>query len=138
MTKTNFNDFRFNGLDYKPYSAKYFTMKRVSSDESKIVVKVADVHLKKTKYGYALILDRTHVVFLKDWQVDRNYFGNEVLLQKEYYDIKEWGNHEEFEDSEDYLSFDGWLKIAYEQDNLVDDEGMKMNKVRWRKHTRHC
>lgn len=131
--KTNFNDFRFSGLEYRSYSNKYFTMKRVSDDESKIVVKVADVHLQKTKYGYALILNRKHVVFLKEWQVSQNYFGNEVLLQKEYFNVKEWGNHEQFSDNEEYLSFDEWLKTAHEQENLIDELGRKKNPVKWEK-----
>jgi len=131
--KENFNDFRFSGLEYRSISNKYFTMKRVSDNENKIVVKVDDVHLKRTKYGYALILDYNHVVFLKDWQVSENYFGNEVLLQKEYFSVKEWGTHEQFSNNEEYLSFENWLKIAHEQENLIDEDGYKMNLVKWEK-----
>ena len=94
--KEEFNEFRFSGLEYRSKSNKYYTMNRVSEDENKIVVKVADDHLIKTQYGYALILDYSHVVFLKDWQVSCNYFGNEVLLQREFFNVKEWGKHDEF------------------------------------------
>ena len=51
MAKKDFNDFRFSGLDWKKTSNKYMTMKRISDDESKIVVKVGSSHLLKTKYG---------------------------------------------------------------------------------------
>lgn len=131
--KSDFNDFRFKGLEYKSCSNQYLTMKRVSDDENKIVVKVADSHLLKTKYGYALILDRTRVVFLKDWQVSDSYFGNEIILQREYFNVKEWGEHDEFFENDEFLSFDAWLKVAKEQENLVDEDGIKLNPVRWKK-----
>ena len=89
--KADFNNFRFEGLNYKDASNKYYTMDRVSADESKIVVKVASTQIIETKFGYALILDYNHVVFLKSWQVSDNYFGIEVLLNKEYWNVKEWG-----------------------------------------------
>ena len=59
-----FNDFRFAGLDYEDASHKYYTMNRITADETKVVVKVADAHLVETRYGYALILDYRHVQFL--------------------------------------------------------------------------
>ena len=75
-----FNDFRFEGLDWYQQSNKYLSMNRVSKDENKVVVKVADCHLISTRFGYALILDESHVVFLKSWQVSSNYYGNEVSI----------------------------------------------------------
>lgn len=120
--KREFNQFRFQGLNYQSYSNKYYTMNRVNDTEDKIVVKVADAHLIPTRYGYALILDRTHVVFLKDWAVSRNWFGNEVLLTKEYFNVKEWGDHEDFADDEKNLDWNTWLEVAKEQqksENLV-------------------
>ena len=72
-------------------------MRRVNSEETKIVVNVGSHHLQKTKYGYALILDEKHVIFVKNWQVSQNYFGNEVLLTKEYFNVKEWAE---------------WLRVA--------------------------
>lgn len=131
---SKFNDFRFAGLNLRDKSNKYFTMDRVSADESKIVVKVADEHLLQTKYGYALILDCSHVVWLKNWQVDRNYYGNEVLLTKEYFVVKEWGDFSEhFCDEPDNLTWENWLNTAKVQDAALDEDGFKMNMVHWSK-----
>lgn len=126
-----FNDYRFEGLNWRQYSNNYLTMERVSKDENKIVVKTAGEHLIETKNGYALILDRTHVVFLKSWQVSSNYFGNEVLLTREYFNVKEWGQHDEFDEEPQNLKFDKWLEAAKAQDNRVDQDGEKMCKVKW-------
>lgn len=128
---TNFNDFRFEGLNCKNISNKYMTMNRVSDDKDKIVVKVADSHLQRTKYGYALILDHTHVVFLKDWQVDQNYYGNEVLLNKKFFNPKEWGTWEDFFEEPDQLEWDTWMNAAIVQDSFVDEDGNKLNRVKW-------
>lgn len=112
MAKKDFNEFRFAGLDFKPASNKYWTMKRVNADESKIVVKVDESMLQPTRYGYALILDDKHVVFIKDWQVNINYFGCEVLLTKEYFNVKEWGQWESFGDEPQNLEWAEWLRVA--------------------------
>lgn len=129
--KNDFNNFRFEGLNWYQYSNKYYSMDRVSADESKIVVKVGESHILKTKFGYALILDYSHVVFLKDWQVSDNYFGVEVLLQKEYFIVKEWGTFEDFGDDPENLDFNTWLEAAKAQANLKDEDGMPLNRVRW-------
>lgn len=132
--ENNFNDFRFAGLNYRSHSNKYFTMDRVSNDENKIVVKVADCHLIETRFGYALILDYNHVVFLKPWQVDRNFYGNEVLIDRKYWKVSEWGEHREFGENPDNYDFNNWLKVAKEQDNMYDEEeGCRINKVEWKK-----
>lgn len=112
MAKKDFNEFRFAGLDFKSASNKYWTMKRVNADETKIVVKVDESMLQPTRYGYALILDEKHVVFIKDWQVNINYFGCEVLLTKEYFNVKEWGTWESFEDEPQNLEWAEWLRVA--------------------------
>lgn len=112
MAKKDFNEYRFAGLDFKSASNKYWTMKRVNADESKIVVKVAESMLQPTRYGYALILDDKHVVFIKDWQVNINYFGCEVLLTKEYFNVKEWGTWESFGDEPQNLEWAEWLRVA--------------------------
>lgn len=130
--KKDFNEFRFSGLNYREYSNKYLTMDRVNEDKAKVVVRVADEHLMKTKYGYALILNRNHVVFLKDWQVNQNYFGNEVMLTKQYFNIKEWGDFDDFDDSEDYMNWDKWVAAAIEQDSKSEDGG-KVRPVKWEK-----
>lgn len=135
--KTDFNDYRFSGLHYINASNKYLTMQRVSDDNNKIVVKVADSHLQRTKYGYALILDYNHVVFIKDWQVSSNYYGNEVLLTREYFKVKEWGEFDDFgaADDESELTFEHWLEVAKEQSYIIEEEGIYSpgNPVRWEK-----
>lgn len=130
--KRDFNKFRFAGLGFKEKSNKYFTMNRISEDANKIVVRVSDKHLKKTKYGYALVLDYNHVIFVKDWQVDQNYFGNEVILTKEYFLVKEWGNFDEFEESPENLTWEKWLSIANSQSE-VDEFGLPKTPVEWTK-----
>ena len=125
MTKKDFNKFRFEGLEARQASNKYMTMKRVSDDKNKIVVRVAEIHLQPTKYGYALILDKKHVVFLKPWQVNENYFSNEVILNREYFNAKEWGDWEYFSEKPQNLEFDNWLKAAQEQQEAGTE-------VKWR------
>lgn len=118
MTKKAFNEFRFSGLYVTDESNKYFRINRVSLDENKVIVNIGEDHLIKTRFGYALILDSKHVVFLKDWQVDCNWFGIEVLLTKEYFKVKEWGDFSDnFDDSEDFLTWESWLNAAREQEN---------------------
>lgn len=130
--KKDFNEFRFKGLNYKEISNKYYTMNRLNEDETKIVVKVGDSHLQETKYGYALILDCNHVVFLKSWQVSRNYFGNEVILTEEYFNVKEWGDWLDFGEDSDNLKFSTWVNAAKAQ-SKTDVDGLPLNRVRWAK-----
>lgn len=133
--KTNFNDFRFSGLDYRELSNKYYTMSRISEDGNKIVVRVGENHILQTKFGWALILDQYHVVFLKSWQVSQNYFGTEVLLNRDFWNVKKWGNFETnfLGENEKLHNFDYWLETAKMQEDLVDSEGTKINRVRWSK-----
>lgn len=128
-----FDKFRFEGLNCRDYSNAYYTMNRVSEDEKKIVVKVADNHLIPTKYGYALVLDHLHVVFLKDWQVDANWFGNEVLINRDFWNVKEWGVHDAFVENEEALTFEHWLLAAKEQDDFINEDGLRSNYVKWHK-----
>lgn len=129
--KHQFNEFRFDGLNARQCSNKYLTMKRVSDDETKIVVKVGDSHIVPTKFGYALILDNTHVVFLKNWQVSCNYYGNEVLLDKQYFKPKQFGEWLEFVEYDENCEFKNWLKVAQAQADLKDEDGDELNPVRW-------
>jgi hypothetical protein len=128
----DFNRFRFAGLHHKDLSNKYFTMNRVSDDETKIVVRIDAGHLLQTKYGYALILDDKHVVFIKEWAVSDSYYGTEVLLSKDYFTVKEWGDFPDYAENDQNLSWEHWLETAklqaeygteYEQDR----------RVRWKK-----
>ncbi|MCW6662951.1 hypothetical protein NHG29_01560 [Aerococcaceae bacterium NML160702] len=122
---SKFNDFRFAGLDAKKHSNKYLTMRRISEDGNKIVVKVGDNHLIKTKYGYALIVDEKHVVFIKEWQVSENYYGNEVVLDRNFWSVKQWGQHDAFIGiDEKEHDFDTWASVA----KIQEESG---NEVRW-------
>ena len=127
-TSSKFNEFRFDGLNHHQESNKYMTMDRVSNDKSKVVVSVTDNMLKGTKYGKALILDKTHVVFLKDWQVEKNNrtgIRNEVILDKKYFNVKQWGQHDSFFDNQkQWYNFDSWVGLANQQ---------KDTKVTWQK-----
>ena len=120
--KQEFNNFRFNGFEVKQQSNKYLTMNRISNDNSKVIIDVNPVHLFKTKFGYGLILNSNHVLFVKDWQVNFNNYKTEVLIDSEYFVAKEFGNFEDFADNNDLMSFEGFLKVA---------ELQKENKVMW-------
>ena len=130
LKKQEFNNFRFEGLNAHQISNKYLTMNRKSNDDSRLVVKVDYSNIRKTQYGYLLILNNTHVVFLKDWQVSDNYFGTEVLIDKKYFNVKEFGNWEDFGIDETYLIFENWVQVAEEQSKREED-GTPINQVRW-------
>lgn len=127
----DFNNFRFAGLNYRKMSNKYLTMNRVSADESKIVVRIGSDHILPTEYGYALILNSENVCFLKHWQVSDGPTNTEVLLQKEYFKVKQWGNFPNFPTDDKNLAFESWLEAAKAQDGWVNQEGHKMNPVKW-------
>lgn len=134
--KKNFDEFRFKGLNYRQTSNKYLTMNRVSDDEDKIVVRFDDSHIIPTRYGYAIVVGYNKVVFVKDWQVNRNFYHKEVLFDKNYFNVKEWGNFADdfyFEDEEKQLHFEYWLEVAKEQDSLINEDGEKLNPVKWKK-----
>lgn len=126
MSKS-FNDFRFAGLNHRDASNKYMSMDRVSEDECRIVVKVADCHLFPTAYGFGLIIDHSHVLWLKDWAVSESWYGNEVMLDKKFFNVREsTRGFDDFDDDEDTLTWGHWLDIAKAQ----RDAG---NEVRWAK-----
>lgn len=128
--KQDFNEFRFAGLNAHQYSNKYLTMKRINEEKTKIVVKVAENHIRTTKFGHLIILDNSHVIFIKDWQINRNFYGSEVIFDKQFFHAREFGDWEEFGADDTYLSFDGWLKVAEAQSKL-DDDGTPINMVHW-------
>ena len=132
---TEFNDFRFAGLEWRQYSNNYMTMKRFNDSMDKIVVKVASSHLFKSKFGYGLILDENHVIWLKDWQVSDNYYGIEVLLDRKYFTPKEYGYFDEFCENPQNLQFETWLEAAKAQEAAMakDEDGDEyyFNKVKW-------
>lgn len=140
-----FDEFRFSGLHARMYSGKYATMSRVSDDESKIVVKVAEGQVFETRYGYGLVLNAENVLWLKGWQVSDNYYGVEVMLMKESFKpSKSSFPRDEFGHDTESLDWNAWLKTAKEQQEakwietvVVDEETgeteeqEKTNMVRW-------
>lgn len=64
----SFIEWLLRDLEYRKISNNYVTCKRFNETEDKIIVKVAGSHLFETQYGYGLILDARHLVFLKSWQ----------------------------------------------------------------------
>lgn len=121
---SDFFEKTFDGLYQHSTTGEYMSMSRVSNDKTKIVVNVANEHLVKTKYGWGLILDEKHVVWLKNWQVNENWYGNEVLLNKAYFNVKEWGHHEAFGSEPQNLKWKTWLDTAREQQDTRE--------VKWR------
>ena len=117
----DFNNFRFEGMS-PSYEKHSINAKRISEDGNKILVDVAPEHLFKTRYGFALILDRTHVVFIKDWCVLNGSWGHTlVLLNRQYFNVKEWGEWGEFDEESELGDFDAWLEVAKQQ---ADAKGM--------------
>ena len=122
-----FNEYRFEGLNYRSASNKYWTMNRVNDDETKIVVKVADCHLFETMYGYGLIIDEKHVVWLKSWAVSSNWYGNEVMLDKAYFNVKEAKkSFDDFDEEPESMDFAHWVEVA----KVQQEAG---NEVKWAK-----
>lgn len=122
------DDYWYGGLNAYRRSNKYITMNRVSSDENRIVVKVGEDHLITTQYGYGLILDDSHVVFLKTQNVSKNWYGNEVILNKQYFNVKKWGDFSDrFISEPKNLNFSEWVNVAKEQAKAG-------NEVMWESH----
>lgn len=133
----SFIEWLLGDLEYRKISNNYVTCKRFNETEDKIIVKVAGSHLFETQYGYGLILDARHLVFLKSWQVNSNYYGNEVLLSKKYFNVKESTKEfDEFFEDEEALKWEYWLESAKMQENYQekDEDGdvVYKNKVKWR------
>lgn len=133
----SFIEWLLGDLEYRKISNNYVTCKRFNETKDKIIVKVAGSHLFETQYGYGLILDARHLVFLKSWQVNSNYYGNEVLLSKKYFNVKESTKEfDEFFEDEEALKWEYWLESAKMQENYQekDEDGdvVYKNKVKWR------
>lgn len=112
----DFNEFRFAGLDYKVAGKRHWSMRRVAEGGGRILVDVAPEQLFQTMYGYALILDRTHVAFVKDWCVLDGEWGSVlVLLDQRYFVPKEFGEHDGYGDDPDNLEWRAWLAAATAQ-----------------------
>lgn len=95
---------------------KYFSMERTSSDESQCIVTVSENRLRRSKFDtYMLILDQTHVLFLKKWAVCFTPKGPNVFLDSNFWNVKEFGNFEKYGDDEEMLNFETWYHIALNQ-----------------------
>lgn len=87
----DFNNFRFSGMNLVAENDS-LTVNRISENSDHIVVRVPADRVISTKYGYALILTKNSVLFLKEWQVNKQNKFCEVLLVKEFFKKKFWGN----------------------------------------------
>ncbi|WP_261372858.1 hypothetical protein [Lactobacillus jensenii] len=136
LTSMTWNDFeknyKFKGFtedQFKAYSNNYskFTGKHV-------VVRVAWNNIIKTRYGFAMIIDRNHVVFGKNWQLWGNGQWNEdivVSFNRQFFSIKEFGDFEEFAEEGDIKSFDDLVEMAKaqeKQDMFVGESNTFINK----------
>lgn len=103
------------------YSDKYFSMDRTSSDESQCIVTVSENRLRRSKFDtYMLILDQTHVLFLKKWAVCFTSDGTHIFLDSNFWNVKEFGNFEKYGFDEEILNFGTWYCMALNQtDNQV-------------------
>ena len=143
LTTMTWNDFeknyKFKGFtedQFKAYSNNYskFTGKHVSDDNNHVVVRVAWNNIIKTRYGFAMIIDRNHVVFGKNWQLWGNGQWNEdivVSFNRQFFNIKEFGDFEEFAEEGDIKSFDDLVEMAKaqeKQDMFVGESNTFINK----------
>jgi hypothetical protein len=115
---SNFNDFRFEGLGWEEINRnKLQVTNRVSENEERVVVRFADSHIFRTRYGFGVRLDRTHVVFVKDWAVSFAEFNGsfEVVLSKQYFSVKEFGEDDEFASDPSACTWDAMVAAAKEQ-----------------------
>lgn len=63
---------------------------------------------------------------MKNWQVSQNYYGTEVLLNKEFFNVKEWGEWDDFGEIPENLEWAEWVNTAKEQQEAG-------NTVSWKK-----
>lgn len=139
LKKEMFYQTAFDGLGFKKASNKYYEIeKRVSEDNTKILLNVDSSHIFATKYGYGLIVGHDKVVWLNDWQVFTvaDWFQTEftrgayqVLLNKDYYKpvksnrefegicVGDCASDSEFEKANSYHSWEDMLEIAVNQNS---------------------
>ena len=119
-------NYRFKGFgseQIQKNSNKYLELKgsHVSKDGNNAIVNISENHVFSTKYGHGVVVDASHTVFIKDWQIlGRNRTNNGVVINfnRDYYKVKEWGDHSEkfSNDSKTALnSFDKVVKLANDQ-----------------------
>lgn len=122
----------FGSAQIQKDSNKYSELKgsHVSKDGNNAVIVVDKSNIFTTKYGYGLKVDNEHTVFFKQWQVwgqNRLNGGLVVNFNKEHYDVKKWGQHDDMgESSKTTLnSFSRVAKLAKEQEKYYKKNGIK-------------
>ena len=123
-------DYKFKGFgeeQFRKLSNKYteFIGKQVSDDKENAVVLISAEHVFTTRYGYGVIVDSSHVVWVKSWQVwgiNRTNTAYAINFSREFYNVKEYGDFSDrFSDdleSSMFCDFDKVVKIANEQAEL--------------------
>lgn len=126
--KKDFRDWLFDGLEYMSISNKYYKFyTRHNKDFSKVLLRISETSLIPTQYGYAMVLDYEHILFLKFWQVGNNYYGTFVILEEKYFKPKKWGTHIDWWDEPKCLEWAYWANAAKLQQNGPMPEAL------WRK-----
>lgn len=136
----------YDGLGFGEASNKYCEItKRVSEDETKVLVNVDTRQVFSTQYGYGLKVGKNHVVWLKKWQVldvadwwqtEMTHAHKQVLLNKEYYNVKEsayeydivvgdCASDSEFEKANGYHGWKDMVAIAKAQESKLNDNPVK-------------
>lgn len=136
----------YEGLGFGEASNKYCEItKRVSDDEQKIIINVDSNQIFSTQYGYGLKVGKNHVVWLKNWQVIdvADWFrtsltsGRQVLLNKDFYIVKEstrefdnievgdCASDSEFEKQNKYHGWEDMVNVAKAQQKYLEDNPIK-------------
>ena len=123
----------FGSEQIQRVSNKYNELKgnHVSKDGNNAVVNISGEHVFRTQYGYGVIVDAEHTVFVKPWQVwgqNRANQGYVINFNKDYYNVKKYGDHSDkfSSDSKSALtSFDKVAKLAKEQEKFYKKQGIK-------------
>ena len=123
-------NYKFKGFQeeqFRKLSNKYteFIGKQVSDDKENAVVLISAEHVFTTRYGYGVIVDSSHVVWVKSWQVWGINLTNTayaINFSREFYNVKEYGDFSEnfSDDLENSMlgDFEKVVKIAIEQAEL--------------------
>lgn len=125
----------FGSEQFRKETNKYrsFEGQHVSKDGKNAVINVSPSNVFPTKYGYGLIIDAEHTVFFKDWQVwgqNKTNKGMVINFNKDYYNVKKWGDHSDMfsNDSKDALdSFDKVVKLAKKQQKFYAEKGINFD-----------
>lgn len=123
-------DYKFKGFapeQFRKNSNRFteFRGSQVSTDGENVVVLVGADHVFPTKYGYGVIVDASHVVWVKSWQVwglNRAKNAYAINFSKAFYSVKEYGDFSDnFSDNLEksaLSSFEKVVELANEQAEL--------------------